>query len=187
MNEAPQENSGASKSKKRTWFWIILVVLVIFFTPILLLGFFVFHQLSAESADAGFRKAKQTIDPEQLRAWALQEIAKNPTNDGIFPPQIPNSRIPSYIQKLYWQSAEDAVIYKVAGNTNLTLLTLNSNSVKEDVGYTNVTISWGGPFFHWFFKIGPTNYVPLPDSYISTAEWVPGIYYGREDTIHPIK
>ena len=187
MNEVPT-NSGISKKVKRI-IWIIIITVVGF--PILaFLSIWALISFDANrtlhKADAGFRKAKLTIDPEQLRAWALQEIAKNPTNDGIFPPKIPNSGIPSYMQKLYSQPVEDAVIWKFAGNTNFALLTLHSNSV-EQLGQTNITIFWGGPFFHWMFEIGPTNFVPPSDSYVSTAEWVPGIYYARENTVDPIK
>jgi hypothetical protein len=188
MSPEPPTNSGISKRTKKIIFGIVITIFCI---PILLvLAFFAlwfFHpNVTLHRADAGFRKAKQTIDPEQLRAWALEEIAKNPTNDGIFPPKIPNAEIPSYMQKLYSQPVEDAVIWKFAGNTNFALLTLHSNSV-EQLGQTNVTIFWGGPFFHWMFEIGPTNFVPSPDSYVTTAEWVPGIYYGRENTVDPIK
>ena len=187
MNETAT-NSGVSKKVKRI-IWIIIITVVGF--PILaivsvwtLISFDTSRTL--HKADAGFRKAKQTIDPEQLRTWALQEIAKNPTNNGIFSPKIPNSEIPSYMQKLYSQPVEDAVIWKFPSNTNFVLLTVNSNSV-EQIGQTNVTIFWGGPFFHWMFEIGPTNFVPPLDSEVKTAEWVPGIYYGRENTVDPIK
>jgi hypothetical protein len=186
MKEVPPNNSTISKRTKRI---ILGVVMAIICIPILwVLIFFALYifypTITLHRADAGFRKAKKTIDPEQLRTWALQEIAKNPTNDGIFPPEIPNSEIPNYIQKLYSQPVENAVIWKSADDTNFALLTLHSNSV--ELGQSNVTIFWGGPFFHWMFEIGPTNFVPPSDPYVSTAEWIPGIYYGRENTA-PIK
>jgi hypothetical protein len=113
---------------------------------------FFYPDITLHRADAGFRKAKETINPEQLRAWALEEISKNPTNDGIFPPKIPNSEIPSYMQKLYLEHVEDAVIWKFPSNTNFTLLTLHSNSL-EQIGQTNVTIFLVVHFFIGCLKL----------------------------------
>jgi hypothetical protein len=188
MNQELPTNAGVSKRTKKIILGIVITVICvpIFTVLFFVVLFFLSPYLDTHAADAGFRKAKKTIDPEELRLWALEEISKNPTNHGIFPPQILNSEIPSYMQKLYSERVEDAVIWKHAGNTNFTLLTLHSNSV-EKIGQTNVTIFWGGPFFHWMFEIGSTNFVPPKDSQVTTVEWVPGVYYCREDTAHPFK
>src|SRR5258706_6773431 len=59
-------------------------------------------------ADAGFKKAKQTIDPEELRAWALESIKRwSKTNGGS--PVIPESEIPQYIRDLYPHAPEAVV------------------------------------------------------------------------------
>ena len=167
MNETPTNSVPPKKVKRIIW---IIVITVVGFPILVCLSFWTLISFDANrtlhKADSGFKEAKKTINPEQLRTWALEEIPKypQPKND-IFPPKIPNSEIPSYIQSLYAQLPEDAVVQKK--------------------GY--VQIFWGGPFFHWGFEIGPTNFVPAADSYVTRVEWVPGIYYNREDTAHPFK
>jgi hypothetical protein len=170
MNQELPTNSGISKRTKKI---ILGFVITIICVPVLVVlifcaAFFWYPDVTLHDADAGFRKAKKTINPEQLRAWALEEIPKypQPTND-IFAPKIPNSEIPSYMQKLYSESVEDAII--------------------QHDGQSCVQICWGGPFFHWMFYIGSTNFVLPNDSYVTSVEWVPGIYYSREDTAHPFK
>jgi hypothetical protein len=122
-------------------------------------------------ADEGFKKAKTTIDPEKLRAWALAEIAKlQPTNNDILGKVIPNSEIPGYIQNLYSEPPEDASVFTGSSKSR-------------------VTICWGGGFFHWTIDIGTTNDIVTTGATnnFTTIEWVPGIYYSREDTRHPFQ
>jgi len=175
MNEEPPPTSGAQKPKNLL-LWIVALIILIFVTFVTYkVGTYVwlFHNamIAADQvlneADGGFKKARETINPEQLRAWALQEIQKHSvTNEA----NIPNSEIPSYIQKLFLEPVEDAGVYKYADETN-------------------VTICWGGGFFHWKIDIGPTNFTETTGvtNDFTTVEWVPGIYYSREDTRHPFK
>jgi hypothetical protein len=168
MNDVPPIISGISKRTKRIIWGIVITIICL---PVLLLvinlGYFIFISpfRVVHEADTGFRKAKNIINPEQLRAWALAEIPKHPqlTNDVI--PQISNSEIPSNIQKLYAALPEDAVIQKYG-----------------DQKY--VQISWGGGFFHWALLVGDTNFsLPFNSAnheYPYNFEWVPGIYYTRE-------
>ena len=163
MNQQPPKRSGAQLIFNIFTAAVILVIVAIFCLP----SWFYFSPSKiVANADAGFKKAKQTIDPEKLRAWALKEIPQytQPTNE-IIPPKIKKAEIPSCIQSLYSQAPEDAFVQKE--------------------GY--VQIFWGGPFFHWSLEIGPTNFVPAPDSHVKTAEWIPGIYYNREDATDLIK
>jgi len=119
------------------------------------------------AADAGFRRAKQTIDPEKLREWALKQIAKKKGHGDL----IPQTELPDYIYKLY-DSPPDVCLSK-------------------GVGEDDVMLIWGGGFFHWGFHIGSTNLVLrtnlAPDDSYAVAQWVPGIYYAREDTRHKIQ
>ncbi len=112
-------------------------------------------------ADAGFKRAKQTIDPEQLRTWALEAVRRWPSTNDLGFQTIPDSEIPHYIQNLYSYPPEDA---SVSGNT--------------------VSIFWGGGFFHWVIQIGNTNYSEPFNSgnpeYPYNFEWTNGIYYTRE-------
>ena len=171
MNQETPINSSVPKRTKRI-FWAVVITIICI--PIILLAVISYafrswdSDTTVQDADAGFRKAKKTINPEELRAWALEEIPKypRPTND-IFAPKIPNSEIPSYMQKLYWESVEDACV--------------------QHGDQPNVKISWGGPFFHWMFYIGATNFVLPKDSETTAIQWIPGIYYSREDTVHPFK
>ncbi|HXB59986.1 MAG TPA: hypothetical protein VNU95_10495 [Candidatus Acidoferrales bacterium] len=190
MNEAPTISSGASKSRRRfLWAWIILIILAVFCSPFIFAGlFFLLNPLpTAKAADAGFKKAKETIDPEQLRAWAMGEIPKYPPQaNSIFPPKILNSEIPNYLQKLYSEHVEDAYVYREPDSTNI-VMTNGPMQIIKNAGQTNITIFWGGPFFHWMLEIGATNYVPEKDPQVMIIEWVPGIYYAREDTVHPFQ
>jgi hypothetical protein len=113
-------------------------------------------------ADAGFRRAKKTIDPEQLRAWALATVkSHNGTNGYIH--HVENSELPDYILNLYSIPPEMAWA--------------SPKATDQDV---LVGIVWGGGFFHWGFYIGTTNYVMEPSGDHVIAEWTPGIYYAHE-------
>ena len=73
MNEVPpNEDAGASKTKKRL-FWVDLTALIV----VALLVFVLFPAsiffLPIHRADAGYRKAKETINFEELRSWAQAE------------------------------------------------------------------------------------------------------------------
>jgi hypothetical protein len=118
-------------------------------------------------ADAGFKKAKTTIDREKLRAWALTTIEKyRSTNNEDIITDIPNSEIPNYIQNLYALRPESAFITRTGDNQSY------------------VAIMWGGGFFHWGLEVGNTNFsLPLNSNnpeYPFDFEWIPGIYYTRE-------
>ena len=106
-------------------------------------------------ADEGFKKAKKTINPEDLRSWALEEIKNAGTNTFI-----PEPKVPKYLQNLYSDPPEFA---EVDGNT--------------------IAIVWGGGFFHWRINIGSTNFVSATDEdYPTVFMWRPVIYYTREST-----
>jgi predicted negative regulator of RcsB-dependent stress response len=76
MNEVPPINSGASESGKFR-LWIILFVIVVIIAGISGFKYWIsIPPREVVEADAGFKKAEKTINPEQLRAWALDEIQK---------------------------------------------------------------------------------------------------------------
>jgi len=154
MNPEPPNNSGAQKIVKTCAAVIIMIIAAVF--VLIFWWWFTPPQMVVE-ADAGFKKAKQTIDPEQLRAWALQEIK---THSGKYA-SIPEAEVPKYIQNLYSNPPE---------------------SVWVDGSCVNIL--WGGGFFGWGFYIGDTNKVmPLISDnreYPYNFEWKPGIYYTRE-------
>jgi hypothetical protein len=161
MNEVPTTNCGASKVKRRIpWIWIILLLVAAIITGI---SRFELWMASPPDdviqADKGFRKAKQTINPEQLRAWALEEIQKRSTTNAA---SIPNSEIPSYIKELFGAPPVEA-------------------SVGEYQGQKYIWFGWGGPFFDWNIAIGSTNLAPPFNSEETTTRWVSGIYFGRYD------
>jgi hypothetical protein len=109
---------------------------------------------SLADADAGFKKATNTIDPEALRAWALTSIRTNATIKDV------TNSIPREIQTLY---PEPPAI---------------------EIGNSGITLSWGGGFFHWVYYIGATNdtlpHISQNRQYPFNFEWRPGIYYTRE-------
>jgi hypothetical protein len=145
----------------QTIFTIIAAIFLIIFAAIicLFLYFWFVPPKFLVDADEGFKKAKATIDPEPLRAWALAEIkihyaAKSPE-------KIRDIEIPKSIRSLYSEPPEN---FEVETNC--------------------VTIFWGGGFFHWMIDVGDTNFSEpyrndnpeVPYNF----EWTNGVYYSRE-------
>jgi len=164
MNEVPVTNCGASKVKRRIpWIWIILLLVAAIIAGVSRFELWLSLPPSdVVEADKGFKKAKATINPEQLRTWALEEIPKcSVTNeDGeIF---IPNSDIPNYIKELFSEPPNEACVW-------------------ENGGQKCILFGWGGPFFNWSIIIGQTNFVPLLSPEESATKWVSGVYFSRYD------
>jgi hypothetical protein len=159
MSEVPTENSGAVKAK-RSCLLMLIVLTVVLSAPVFLLymGCFSIGPFGlVNQADAGFRRAKKNIDPEQLRAWAFAiNKAHSATNDSG---KVKISEVPDYIKNLYSQEPEFVSAHPNEGM---------------------VLIAWGGGFFSWNFIIGQTNWIETPSEELQVAEWVPGIYYTRE-------
>jgi hypothetical protein len=152
MNAPPQIKK---KRSRRIWIIVVLILLV----PAIPIGFFASIPLIAVyKADSGFKKAKKTIDPEELRQWALQEIESHSSTNGA----ISNSEIPAKVKNLYDYSPEACVVPKTEDHE------------------TCVMIMWGGGFFSWGFDIGPTNYVASTNFDYMPFIWRPGIYYRHE-------
>jgi len=163
MNEAPTTKYGSSKIKK-LFCWVLLgIIAVLIAIPVCLIGcFFIGPFEAVNQADAGFRRAKKHIDPEQVRAWAFATVkSHNGTNGYIH--HVENSEIPDYLVNLYSIPPEMAWV--------------SPNATDQDV---LVGIVWGGGFFHWGFYIGTTNYVKEPTGDHVIAEWTNGIYYAHE-------
>jgi hypothetical protein len=170
MNPLPPKISETAKHKRR-WLWAALIALVVIpitvatVAALIFVGRFI-HAMrqTVRNADAGFQKAKQTINPEELRAWALETIKRHPeTNDGS--PIIPESEIPKYIRDLFPQTP-----YTWVG--------------KDQDSNQSVEFSWGGGFFGWWIEVGPTNLARSTNSgYPRAFMWVPGIYYSRESSL----
>jgi hypothetical protein len=157
--------SSVSKTHNKLILGIIITAICI---PLLVVLIFLALLFSAPSravrtADAGFEKAKKTINPEELRAWALESVkhwAKTNGESSI----LPRSEIPEYIRNLYPYPPEDV---EITGGEQ-----------------AQVAIMWGGGFFHWGLFIGDTNF-SLPFNsrnmeYPYNFKWVNGIYYTRE-------
>jgi len=111
-------------------------------------------QKSLVAADAGFKKATNTMDPEALRTWALESIRTNATIKDV------TNSVPKQIQTLY------------------------SEPPQIEIDRSGITLSWGSGFFHWVFYIGATNdtlpHISQNRQYPYNFEWRPGIYYTRE-------
>ncbi|HSY20330.1 MAG TPA: hypothetical protein VK815_18445 [Candidatus Acidoferrales bacterium] len=152
MNQEPPKKSGAQLILKIFAAAVIIVMAAV--SSLAAWLYFSTPKIVAD-ADAGFRKAKQTIDPEKLRAWALESITRWPDTNGS--QKIPDSEIPEYLHNLYPTPPEDAF---VTGGV--------------------VSVFWGGGFFHWVIEVGPTNYVSGERSEYQTVEWTNGIYYSHE-------
>ncbi|HXE42527.1 MAG TPA: hypothetical protein VN516_05845 [Candidatus Baltobacteraceae bacterium] len=157
MNQASPNNSGAQIIVKIFAAAMVIVIAAVF--ALILWWWFTPPQIVVE-ADAGFKKAKQTVNPEELRQWALEEINRRPATNGWN--EIPESEIPSRIRYLY----------------------PNHPIEKAWVAGDIVLISWGGGFFGWEIEVGSTNFSEPFNSGNPECpynfEWVRGIYYKRE-------
>jgi hypothetical protein len=154
------EKSAAPRPKPDARVWIGAVVVLI---AVLIIGMAIYSRVARFStavkkelldADAGFKKATNTIDAEALRAWALESAQKRRTAQTV------TNAMPKEI------------------------LTLYSKPPDIEVYDSDVKLSWGGGFFSWFFIIGNTNdTLPFHSSnqeFPYNFEWRPGIYYTRE-------
>lgn len=151
MKPEPPNKTGVQKT-------IIIFAAAITFiiAAVFIAGFIWWHTPPrfVVEADAGFKKAKSTIDPEVVRAWALECIQKNASRKEIA------NLMPESMRNLYGEPPDAWV-----DGSSLNLL-------------------WGGGFFHWGFYIGNTNETMPFNSenheYPYNFEWRPGIYYTRE-------
>ena len=169
------ESSKIEKYSFRIRHFLIIILVALACIPlgyILYFGVAIYEGSShvLHEADGGFKKAKSSVNPEQLRAWALSEISRHSETNTDGSGHDISSEIPDYMQRLYPDLPEDATVY-------------------PDHDQPYVDICWGGGFFHWTIDIGSTNFTETTGATneYTTAEWVPGIYYSREDTAHPIQ
>jgi hypothetical protein len=146
--------------------------------------------------DAGFKKAKKAIAPERLRARALGEVPGHlRSQSDSFPGKIIDSEIPEYLLKPYPKPVEDAVVmgdvdFKNIARNRAGLRQVGELETTEHASQTNgglAQVCRSGPFVHWMADEGPTNFVLPPDPLVTTVQWVPGIYYTCEDTVHPFR
>ncbi len=162
MNDAPQVIHDAQKRPKHFYRTLIILAVILGILIVFPGSIFLEPALTIYQADEGFKRARRTINPEELRQWAFREISKRSgTND----PRIPRSEIPNSIRELYSGGPEEAMVGESEGNPI-------------------VFIVWGGGFFHWDIKIGDTNfsepYLNENSEYLHNFEWTNGLYYSRE-------
>src|SRR5450755_3775226 len=146
MKGVPPKIVDVSRQRSRSIFWrefhvVMLVVLPIGFLGLLVCAGPFWH---VHRADAGFKRAKKTIDPKQLLDWEQKMVAKYPfTNQddiarGML--QISQAEIPDQLTKLYSYAKPRAAIFWDDGETS-----------------PYVGVDWGGGFLGWGFSIGRTN------------------------------
>ena len=153
-------NPATVRAKPNALRWVLgLVFLVVFAGAGLAIysksaRFLTAVQKPLVDADAGFKKATNTMDAEKVRTWALENVRKQ-----------------SALKEMYTTMPKDL----------RTLYDEPPDIVVDDEG---LTLSWGGGFFHWVFYIGDTNdtlpFHSLNAGYPYNFEWRPGIYYTRE-------
>ena len=167
MRKTPPSLFGVSKSKT---IWLVSFFLV---ALLALAGLYAWHKNQpvryARSADKAYSKATQTIDPEQLRAWALQSIFKYPiTNKNLEKRGIPKSEIPSQILHL-WPTEPYAFVERQETNNEMNVVIIWDNAQQR---------------YNWWLIIGSTNFLQFSNSEVSyssfqKATWAPGIFYNR--------
>jgi len=154
MNQAPPIIKRQSKKNKN---WVVGVFLVVLFICMLLAGL-LFYQSQLElrrsvvEADSGFTKATNSINPEELRAWALKNIQNKATEKELY------DSMPEYIRTLYRNPPRVLILDE------------------------SVSFLWGGPgFSYWTIHVGPTNSMTRTGVIEGrkTIEWVPGIFYNN--------
>jgi hypothetical protein len=165
MNDAPPVIQSTKKRPitlfRALMIWVVLLGGLLLIVPVT----FIWASVTIiYRADEGFKRAQRTINPEELRSWAFQEIKKRGRSNN---PDIPRSEIPNYIRNLYPGGPESAVA--ISG---------------RDGQQPRVVIFWGGGFFHWVMDVGDTNYskpyVNENLDYRYNFKWTNGIYYSRE-------
>jgi len=155
MNQAPSPNSRPLKIVRWAVGILLLAVLICCLKPLVLSRHM--HEVVGKSiveADARLRRHTNTIDPEDVRTWAL-ELIQLQASDKV----AADSR-PDYIRNLY-SGPRDILVSESC-----------------------VSLIWGGRLFHWAYYIGNTNEIkPFHSDNSQTSynfEWKPGIYYTRE-------
>lgn len=178
MAEAPQ-SSNEPKKPARDQYVLITVIAVIVLVLVIIpavrftLGVAKFGRAGGQYlqvADGGFIKARQSVNPEELRQWAMTEmLQRTPKVGGLDGTNIPMSEIPSNIYYLYPVPPGEVTAF-------------------NDKGQSYICFAWGSGLFHWMIVVGPTNYTEPTGVWTdyTTARWTNGIYYTREDTAHPI-
>jgi hypothetical protein len=154
------QKATAARAKPDARLWLAALVIVVLALAIGMALYSHSARFSGEvkksltEADAGFKKATNTVDPEALRTWALESIRTNATIQDV------TNSLPKDIQTLY------------------------SEPPQIEIGRSGLTLSWGNGFFHWVFYIGATNdtlpHISQNRQYPFNFEWRPGIYYTRE-------
>ncbi len=157
-----QATQNISRPKKKI-FWAALLVVssVVCVLPVWL----ILHQIgrgireSVAEADSGFKKATNSINPEDLRSWALENVRQKATRTELY------RSMPENIRTLYSEPPDARV--------------------DGDI----LILMWGGGFFHWEIDVGPASFSETTgvDNHFTTLEWIPGIYYSREDKKHPFQ
>ena len=135
-------------------------ILIAFLAPVIggLAGIaVVIHMFAHSNSLTGFsERVRQTANPEEVRAWALDLIAKKATSE---PGQIHSESIPSALKTL-------RVIEMLSASVHST----------DHYGQPYVKVFWWSSFGgNKGILIGATNFVVPPRK--DCIMWVPGIYF----------
>lgn len=181
MAETPQSSNVGGPTEKKpardqyvivTVIAVIVILLVIIPAWRFIVGVMQFGHAGGPNlqvADDGFIKARQSVNPEELRQWALTEMSQRPPKVGLDGTNIPMAEIPSNIYYLYPVPPGEVTAF-------------------NDKGQPYICFAWGAGLFHWMIVVGQTNYAEPTGVWTdyTTARWTNGIYYSREDIAHPI-
>jgi hypothetical protein len=126
----------------------------------LLLGFVVIGvpQLMIHiRSERDFSDAKEKLNPEELRDWAVKMTERYPPTSSII--EIPREEVPLNVRNAFQKPPW---------------------AFTSQRGIPVVQLEFGGGFSHWFIAIGPTNFEWATGGYFQSKKWVPGIYFVRE-------
>ncbi len=168
MDQVPPTVQGNSPIRRFAKFRISFVVIVIFLAILWFVNYTSTGPASeARNVQRKFMAAQVDIGAEQVRRWALDQMAQRPAQVGE-PSQIPLEVVPDFLRRLF--SVEPAAMV-----------------VNEGVGDSNifVQLDWSGHFGHSFLRMGSTNFQARWFSEgTRRGSWAPGIYFEYAERIH---
>jgi hypothetical protein len=147
VKEAPPTIAGASNNRffPRKAFGVLIGMLLLggaawFVLPVV--GLIVTPICLHYQVQAGFEKARRTIEPKWIIAWASREVLKYPlTNEPAqVVREIPVNDLPDSLQNLFWFHPTAVRICKY-----------------DVTRPANVQVVWGGGFYDWRLIIGQIN------------------------------
>jgi hypothetical protein len=135
--------------------WLVVAAII------LLAGMFLPSCRVIRQFDHLERSARKTITASELQTWAINLLAKYPSNTttSVWPSEL-GTNFPNKLLKLYHVPPNIFIFGPTA-----------------DWPVPHLSITWGGGFIgHTGFEVGPTNF----PGWRGTNTWAPGVYFFKQ-------